>query len=105
MRSIHERVAAEVATRQMADNPQLAAVVADYCKLLNDGGFDEAYVKSVCQKPWGYFDFYQAWAFLHIHCGLCTGDFVSADVWVGSGPAKDKEIEENNRRLSRLPRQ
>ncbi len=103
MRSSHQTGLIRTATESMSREPALAATVAQYCRRMNDGEYDREYLDTLMQKPWGFYDFYDAWGFSQVHSRLCIGEIVATKVQVGVGPAKDKEFEENNARLADLP--
>lgn len=83
-------------------NPKIAAC---YCDILNRmrNGFYET-VDIVVQKHAraGDYNLEDAWCFGQVHTLICTGKIVRADIFVGSEPRADRDIEYNNSIVSSL---
>jgi hypothetical protein len=66
------------------------------------GFWEPWYVEMFCQKHFGGFDLYDAWAFLQLHYGLASGQIGWCSVYIGEKPGRDADEEGNNAILSRL---
>lgn len=99
--SIHDDVNRTQADKAFKD-PEMVRVIGQYLAKMAVRDFD--HLDAVVQK-WRYpFDMYDAYAFQIVHGWLCDGKVCMVQISVDGTPSNDKDIEHQNRILSKIRR-
>jgi hypothetical protein len=86
---------------ELMENPEWMSVLADCIKRMRSGFYKEEHIDLICQKweRFKNFDIYDAYPFIQVHIALCSAEILCARLYVGGGPAPDKDVERNNQLL------
>jgi len=90
--------------KEISNDVNLAKVLADYAKKINDNFF--GWHSDVIHQKWeglGKSNIYDAYGFSEVHMMFMLGHIAVMRICVKSPPSGDKQIDENNKILNRLP--
>lgn len=102
IRSVSPKMAQHV-NKKIAQSGNWESVLRQYVTKLKSGFWDWDYVNSCFQLGYGDIDIYAAYCFAHFHTWVSIGKVLTAAIDLGLEPERDELIEENNKRLARLP--